>query len=112
MTPPTRPGDGADVIDELAAALGARRSLLAIDNCEHVIDAVAELAAGITARCPNTSVLATSPRTARRCPTNVSLRSGRSRYPNGETPHRTSSRKSTRSGSSSAAPATPAASCA
>ena len=65
LTLPARPGDGADVIDELAAAIGSRRSLLAIDNCEHVIDAVAELAAGITARCPNVSVLADQPRTAR-----------------------------------------------
>jgi predicted ATPase/class 3 adenylate cyclase len=48
------------VIDDVAEAVGSRRSLVAIDNCEHVIDAVADLVEGITSRCPNVSVLATS----------------------------------------------------
>jgi predicted ATPase/class 3 adenylate cyclase len=60
MTSPARPGDAADFIDQLAAAVGSRRSWLALDNCEHVIDAVAELVAGITSRCPNMTVVATS----------------------------------------------------
>jgi predicted ATPase/DNA-binding SARP family transcriptional activator len=60
MTSAARPKNREGVIDELAAAVEARRSLLALDNCEHVLDAVAELVAGLTSRCPNLSVLATS----------------------------------------------------
>jgi predicted ATPase/class 3 adenylate cyclase len=60
MTPSARPEDRTDVIDELAAAVGSRRSLLAVDNCEHLIDAVAEVVTGITARRPKLSVIATS----------------------------------------------------
>ena len=40
--------------------LGKRRLLLVLDNCEHLIDAVADLTNEILARCPNVSVLATS----------------------------------------------------
>ena len=40
--------------------LGKRRLLLVLDNCEHLIDAVADLTSEILARCPNVSVLATS----------------------------------------------------
>ena len=34
--------------------------LLLLDNCEHLIDAVARLADSILARCPDVAVLATS----------------------------------------------------
>src|SRR6185369_8261868 len=40
--------------------LGGRESLLLIDNCEHLIDAVAQLVATLLPRCPSLRVLATS----------------------------------------------------
>ena len=46
----------ASIVDRLAA----QRALLVLDNCEHVIDAVAELAAAIGRAAPKASVLATS----------------------------------------------------
>ncbi|MFC3738270.1 BTAD domain-containing putative transcriptional regulator [Paractinoplanes deccanensis] len=46
--------------DRLLAALAARDLLLVLDNCEHVIDAVAALAARLLASCPGVRVLATS----------------------------------------------------
>ncbi len=52
---------GADISPEsLARAVGGRRLLLVIDNCEHVIDAVANLVEMLLRLCPATSVLATS----------------------------------------------------
>jgi predicted ATPase len=48
------------VRDRLAAATGDQQLLLVLDNCEHVVDAAAELAAGLLARCPALVVLATS----------------------------------------------------
>ncbi|MER6799538.1 ATP-binding protein, partial [Amycolatopsis mediterranei] len=44
----------------LAAELGGRESLLLIDNCEHLIDAVAHLVATLLPRCAGLRVLATS----------------------------------------------------
>ncbi|MFF2779982.1 BTAD domain-containing putative transcriptional regulator [Streptomyces sp. NPDC058052] len=44
----------------LAAALRDRRGLLVLDNCEHVVDAAAELAARLLAAAPGLRVLATS----------------------------------------------------
>ena len=40
--------------------LATRNSLLVLDNCEHVIDAAAEFAADLLARCPRLKILATS----------------------------------------------------
>ncbi|GAA3437431.1 BTAD domain-containing putative transcriptional regulator [Kutzneria kofuensis] len=40
--------------------LATRNSLLVLDNCEHVIDAAADFAAGLLARCPRLKILATS----------------------------------------------------
>ncbi|MEV7971489.1 AfsR/SARP family transcriptional regulator, partial [Sphaerisporangium sp. NPDC088356] len=40
--------------------LGGRESLLLVDNCEHLIDAVAHLVAALLPRCPGLRVLATS----------------------------------------------------
>ncbi len=58
------PLDGAaadpDVRQRLVAFLGARRMLLLVDNCEHVVDAAAGLIAQILSRCPGVTVLATS----------------------------------------------------
>ncbi len=54
-------GDGgADPADRLCAALAERDVLLILDNCEHVIEAAAILAARLLADCPGVQVLATS----------------------------------------------------
>ena len=54
-------GDAAaDPLDRLCAALAARDALLILDNCEHLIDAAAALAARLLADCPGVRVLATS----------------------------------------------------
>ena len=47
-------------IDLLTTALRARRMLLVLDNCEHVVDAAAEVAARMLATAPDLRVLATS----------------------------------------------------
>ncbi|MFC9749832.1 BTAD domain-containing putative transcriptional regulator [Streptomyces niveus] len=52
-------GDG-DELDVLVDQLGFRQSLLLVDNCEHLIDAVAQLVAALLSRCPALRVLATS----------------------------------------------------
>ncbi|MEQ3553113.1 BTAD domain-containing putative transcriptional regulator [Pseudonocardia nematodicida] len=44
----------------LAAALGDSEALLVLDNCEHVLDAVADLLAVLLPSCPGLRVLATS----------------------------------------------------
>ncbi|GIM92264.1 BTAD domain-containing putative transcriptional regulator [Paractinoplanes toevensis] len=54
-----KPADG-DELDVLAGELGGRESLLLVDNCEHLIDAVAHLVAALLSRCPGLRVLATS----------------------------------------------------
>jgi predicted ATPase/DNA-binding winged helix-turn-helix (wHTH) protein len=46
--------------ESVAGAIGQRNLLLVLDNCEHVIDAVADLAEAIVRHCPGVSVLATS----------------------------------------------------
>ena len=51
---------GADPVDRLCAALAERDELLILDNCEHVIEAAAVLAARLLADCPGVRVLATS----------------------------------------------------
>ncbi len=47
-------------IQSVASAIGGRHILLVIDNCEHVLDAVAQLVEVIVRYCPRTSILATS----------------------------------------------------
>jgi DNA-binding winged helix-turn-helix (wHTH) protein len=55
-----QPG-GSDVsATALARAIGGRRLLLVIDNCEHVIDAADGVVEAIVRLCPEVSVLATS----------------------------------------------------
>jgi predicted ATPase/DNA-binding winged helix-turn-helix (wHTH) protein len=49
-----------DQIKALASALGARRALVVLDNCEHLIDAVAALVAALVQACPTIKILATS----------------------------------------------------
>ncbi|MGN9781737.1 AfsR/SARP family transcriptional regulator [Nonomuraea sp. ZG12] len=47
-------------LDVLADQLSGRESLLVVDNCEHLIDAVAHLVAALLPRCAGLRVLATS----------------------------------------------------
>ncbi len=51
-----------DVIsaEAVARAIGGQNVLLILDNCEHVIDAVAELSETVARLCPRTTVVATS----------------------------------------------------
>lgn len=49
-----------DAVQTLLAFLSSRRELLILDNCEHLIEAAAELVEAIAERCESTVVLATS----------------------------------------------------
>jgi predicted ATPase/DNA-binding SARP family transcriptional activator len=49
-----------DPVDRLCAALVDRDAVLILDNCEHVIDAAANLAARLLTDCPKVKILATS----------------------------------------------------
>jgi predicted ATPase/DNA-binding CsgD family transcriptional regulator len=51
---------GRPVLEALAAAVGGRRLLLVLDNCEHVVATCAELANALLQGCPGVSLLATS----------------------------------------------------
>jgi len=51
---------GQTIEQSIAAALGGRRLLLLLDNCEHLIDAAAALARVVLAHCPQVTLLATS----------------------------------------------------
>ena len=51
---------GTTLQDSVIARLRRRRSLLLLDNCEHVIDASRELAAALMEDCPELSIVATS----------------------------------------------------
>ncbi|MCF3177994.1 LuxR family transcriptional regulator [Streptomyces sioyaensis] len=52
-------------IEALVHALGSRTTLIVLDNCEHLADACAQLAATLLARCPQLRILATSRETLR-----------------------------------------------
>jgi predicted ATPase/DNA-binding winged helix-turn-helix (wHTH) protein len=52
--------DGAISAEVVSRAIGNANLLLILDNCEHVIDAAAELAEAVVRFCPRVSVLATS----------------------------------------------------
>ncbi len=52
--------NGATPITQLATALRDRKTLLILDNCEHLVAGVAELVAELLARCPGVTLLATS----------------------------------------------------
>lgn len=58
------PQDGGaanlDSRERLAHYLGTKRLLLLMDNCEHLVDAVATLVDELLSRCPNLRVVATS----------------------------------------------------
>lgn len=51
---------GVPPIGRLVEVLGTRELVLMIDNCEHVLDTVAELVETVAHRCPHVTVLATS----------------------------------------------------
>jgi predicted ATPase/DNA-binding NarL/FixJ family response regulator/Tfp pilus assembly protein PilF len=48
------------LLDGLVAHLSRRQVLLVLDNCEHLVEACAELAAALLQACPNLRMLATS----------------------------------------------------
>jgi predicted ATPase/DNA-binding SARP family transcriptional activator/tetratricopeptide (TPR) repeat protein len=54
------PDEQADALGRLLTALAAQRTLLVLDNCEHLIEAAATLADRILAACPQVRILATS----------------------------------------------------
>ncbi|HKY76967.1 MAG TPA: hypothetical protein VJS45_12555, partial [Acidimicrobiia bacterium] len=49
-----------ELLDGLCDHLRERAMLLLLDNCEHLVDAVARLAGAVLGRCPDVAVLATS----------------------------------------------------
>jgi predicted ATPase/DNA-binding SARP family transcriptional activator len=51
---------GAGPLDRLAEALADRDDVVILDNCEHLIEAAAALAAGVLAACPRVRIVATS----------------------------------------------------
>jgi predicted ATPase/DNA-binding CsgD family transcriptional regulator len=55
-----RPLPGQSELEAAVAHLRARRALILLDNCEHVIDGAAEAAKALLTSCPEVSVLATS----------------------------------------------------
>ncbi|MFM9442254.1 LuxR C-terminal-related transcriptional regulator [Streptomyces acidiscabies] len=50
-------------LDQLTGYLAGRRALLVLDNCEHLVDACAELVSALLLACPGLRILATSRRT-------------------------------------------------
>lgn len=58
--PANRARGERDDLDVLADRLNGRQVLLVVDNCEHLIDAVAHLTSALLVRCPLLRVLATS----------------------------------------------------
>jgi predicted ATPase/DNA-binding SARP family transcriptional activator len=57
---PDRRAAAADAESQLVDALGARDRLVVLDNCEHIVAAVAALADRLLAACPGLRILATS----------------------------------------------------
>ena len=51
---------GADPVAQIETYLAPRDALVVVDNCEHVVDDVADLLDGLLERCPKLHVLATS----------------------------------------------------
>ncbi|MFD4502531.1 BTAD domain-containing putative transcriptional regulator [Streptomyces sp. NPDC058457] len=49
-----------DPVERLVEHCARRRMVLVLDNCEHVVDAAADLAARLLERCPDLTILATS----------------------------------------------------
>ncbi|HTZ37598.1 MAG TPA: winged helix-turn-helix domain-containing protein [Stellaceae bacterium] len=55
-----RPGGDKITAEAVARAIGERRVILVLDNCEHVIDAAAALVEAVMRLCPAATVLSTS----------------------------------------------------
>ena len=55
-----RVAGGVSVRQSTATAIGRRKLLLVLDNCEHVIDAVAGLIPELLHHCPGLAVVVTS----------------------------------------------------
>ena len=56
-----RLGGGAAIsVDAVARGIGGKNLLLLLDNCEHIVDAVAELCEVVVRLCPEATLLATS----------------------------------------------------
>ena len=51
---------GSPPIDQIVTYLAPREALLVVDNCEHVIDAAAELVDRLLEQCPGLRIIATS----------------------------------------------------
>jgi predicted ATPase len=51
---------GRGVLESLVDALGSQEILIVLDNCEHLIDACAEVAGAILRQCPKVHLIATS----------------------------------------------------
>jgi predicted ATPase/class 3 adenylate cyclase len=51
---------GRSLTDSVTGAFAGKRALVLLDNCEHLVDAVAEVASAVVAACPHVRVLATS----------------------------------------------------
>ncbi len=51
---------GRPALDSVLDALGPQRTLVVLDNCEHLIDACAKVAEAILRKCPSVHLLATS----------------------------------------------------
>ena len=51
--------------ETIARSIGDKKLLLVLDNCEHLIEAVATLAETLLAHCPHTTIIATSQETLR-----------------------------------------------
>lgn len=56
----TAPRPGRTLTDSIVAHLDGQAALVVLDNCEHVVDGAAELAANLAEHCPDVAVLATS----------------------------------------------------
>lgn len=54
------PGPGEQALDSVVGALSGRRALIVVDNCEHLLDAAAEMVEQLLARTWTINVLATS----------------------------------------------------
>ena len=54
------PQHGMTVTDSIATAFAGRKMLMVLDNCEHVLDAVATLVDGLLSRCSTLRMLVTS----------------------------------------------------
>src|SRR6185437_13391145 len=54
------PDEAEAPLDRLVSALGSKRALLVLDNCEHLLGAAAMLADRVLAACPQMRILATS----------------------------------------------------